>query len=254
VTDLEKLNVGRVPNHEAFYSSLTKSNISTAEYQLVCDTWQQRGWSTLRDLLIYYNNLDVKPFVEAVENLLVPYLTEGFDIFKYAFSVSGAAKLKMLKAIEPGSFFCLFPKRHEDLYRELRSQLTGGLSIVFTRLAIAGETTLGMDANSLYLYAIKEKNPCGYFVRYKESEDFRPDPCSRYGLSAFQWLSWLGHSEKVNIRHAYNGGEKPITKYSLLCDGVCHENRTVYEFYGCFFHGCDRCAANRVSTANRSSK
>jgi len=46
----------------------------------------------------------------------------------------------MLKSIEPGSFFCLFSKRHKDLYHELRSQLIGGLSIVFTRLALSDKT------------------------------------------------------------------------------------------------------------------
>ena len=75
----------------------------------------------------------------------------------------------MTKHIEKEIFFCLFPKRHEDLYNTMCNQITGGLSIVFTRLAIAGETkirsheiddsepatqVLGLDANSLYLHAI----------------------------------------------------------------------------------------------------
>ena len=104
------------------------------------------------------------PFVEAVLKLRRPYLNDGLDIFKSSFSVSGAARLKKLKEMEPDSFFCLFPKRHADLYQALRSQLTGGLSIVCSRLAIAGETKirphqikdpetcrkcLGVDANAL---------------------------------------------------------------------------------------------------------
>ena len=62
----------------------------------------------------------------------------------------------------------------------MRNQITGGLSIVFTCLAIAGETkirshkiddpeplmqVLGLDANSLYLHAIAQNNPTGYFCR-----------------------------------------------------------------------------------------
>jgi len=30
----------------------------------------------------------------------------------------------------------------------------------------------------------------------------------------------------------------------LLCDGLCEDLNTVFEFYGCFFHGCDKCKAN----------
>ena len=103
-----------------------------------------------------------------------------------------------MKKIEKNTFFCLFPKRHGDLYKTLRSQLTGGLSLIFCRLAISGETkicsheidnpetvkkVLGLDANSLYLYAIAQNNPTGYFCRYKEEEDFRPDPCSKFGFN-----------------------------------------------------------------------
>ena len=136
IDSIEKLNYPTVPLHECFYSTLQKSNISAQDYDLVVRTWEREGWRTLNDLLIHYNQLDVRPFVQAVQKLLEPYLKDGIDIFKNSFSVSGAAKLKMLKAIEPDSFFCLFPKRHADLYKALRAQLTGGLSIVFSRVAL----------------------------------------------------------------------------------------------------------------------
>ena len=96
----------------------------------------------------------------------------------------------------------------------MRNQITGGLSIVFTRLAIAGETkirsheiedpepvtqVLGLDANSLYLHAIAQNNPTGYFCRYKEEENYRPDPCSKFGLQTYQWLSYVSHTEEKFI-------------------------------------------------------
>ena len=170
IDSIEKLNYPTVPTHECFYSTLQIANIFAQDYDLVVRTWEREGWRTLKDLLIHYNQLDVRPFVQAVQKLLEPYLKDGLDIFKNSFSVSGAAKLKMLKAIESDSFFCLFPKRHADLYKALRAQLTGGLSIIFSRVAIAGETKIrphlikdpetcqkiiGLDSNSLYLYAIQ---------------------------------------------------------------------------------------------------
>ena len=120
VTNLDKLESG-LPEHGDFYSSLLKSNITQEEYDLVVKTWMEKGWSSLREMLIYYNLLDCVPFVQAVENLLQPYLDQGLDIFKTSFSVSGVAKLQMMKKIEKNAFFCLFPKRHGDLYKSLRS-------------------------------------------------------------------------------------------------------------------------------------
>ena len=99
VDSVEKLNYPQVPQYDAFYSKLTRSNITEAQYTLVVQTWKEKNWNCLRDLLIYYNLLDVNPFVEAVKKLLQPYIKEGFDIFKTSFSVSGVAKLKMLKEI-----------------------------------------------------------------------------------------------------------------------------------------------------------
>ena len=42
VDGLEKLESG-LPDHQAFYSSLAKSNISTEEYALVQKTWSEKG-------------------------------------------------------------------------------------------------------------------------------------------------------------------------------------------------------------------
>ena len=106
----EKLNFPRPPPHEVFYSSLHQSNISNEEYALVVETWRKEGWTTLKDLLIYYNLLDVSPFIQAISNLLQPYFQDGINLFKDSFSVSGAAKLKMQREINNGTFFACFQK------------------------------------------------------------------------------------------------------------------------------------------------
>ena len=99
VTDLDKLESG-MPEHSDFYSSQSKSNITQEEYDFVVKTWVEKGWSSLHDMLIYYNVLDCVPFVQAVENLLQLYLEQDLDIFKTSFSVSGVAKLQMMKKIQ----------------------------------------------------------------------------------------------------------------------------------------------------------
>ena len=134
IDSIKKLIFPRPPPRDAFYSTLHQSNISDEKYALVVETWQKEGGTSLRDHLIYYKLLHVDPFVQAISNLLQPCFQDGVDLFKNRFSESGAAKLQMQKEINRGTFFCLFPKRHSDLYQKLRSQLTSGLSMIFSRL------------------------------------------------------------------------------------------------------------------------
>ena len=83
-TSLDVLNEG-VPSHEAFYSDSKKTNISEDEYNLVKQIWRENNWQTLRDLLIFYNMIDVGPFVEAITKMRASYLEKGLDIFKTTF-------------------------------------------------------------------------------------------------------------------------------------------------------------------------
>ena len=139
-----------------------------------------------------------------------------------------------MKRIEKETFFCLFSKWHADLYNTMRNQITGGLSIVFTRLAIAGETkirsheiedsepvtqVLGLDANSLYLHAIAQNSPTGYFCCYKEEENYRPDSCPKFGLQAYQSLSYVSHTDEKFIQSRYIMGERRVSTPSLPVDG-----------------------------------
>ena len=63
------------------------------------------------------------------------------------------------------------------------------------------------------------------------------DPARQFSLKACRWLAWVGRDKR--IRHALNGGEIKIGPYTV--DGFEEETRTVYEFYGCYWHGCPAC-------------
>ena len=47
------------------------------------------------------------------------------------------------------------------------------------------------------------------------------------------------------IQHAGNAGEVRIPGVGFFVDGYCHDTNTVYEFHGCFWHGCPHCYPNR---------
>ena len=66
------------------------------------------------------------------------------------------------------------------------------------------------------------------------------------------WLNYM--SNGVNIQHALNGGEKKLTigNKTYKVDGFCEETNTVYEFYGCFWHGHPKCyRSNIINTKNQ---
>ena len=56
---------------------------------------------------------------------------------------------------------------------------------------------------------------------------------------AIIWMKYLASTKKISIKHARNSTEKRIFNYKI--DGWDEENRTVYEFHGCVFHGCPVC-------------
>ena len=62
--------------------------------------------------------------------------------------------------------------------------------------------------------------------------------------AAFEWLAWEGR-DKI-LKHAHQGGEfRPLPGRHYTVDGYHEETRTVYEFDGCFWHGCPTCFPHR---------
>ena len=68
--------------------------------------------------------------------------------------------------------------------------------------------------------------------------------CETYSKISIIWLDWLSKRDGKNIKHALNGGEKTFPFGKV--DGFCKESKTVYEFQGCFWHGCVKCFSNDI--------
>jgi hypothetical protein len=66
----------------------------------------------------------------------------------------------------------------------------------------------------------------------------------RQCIEAIQWLAYIGQTRE-NI-HAGNGREVHFNEVSKLKeDGYCRETNEVFEYLGCFWHGCPSCMPNR---------
>lgn len=143
---------------------MKQKNISEEEYDFCKTVWEREKMSCLRDFLIWYNNLDVSPFVSAVTKLQNFYFQKKIDIFKTAMSVPGIARQMLFNAsARTGTSFSLFGEEDKDLFYSVKNNIICGPSIIFHRHAKAEETfirnnpekpckkVVGYDANALYL-------------------------------------------------------------------------------------------------------
>jgi len=59
--------------------------------------------------------------------------------------------------------------------------------------------------------------------------------CSK---KAMMWLLYMEETEGVKIMHGRNGREYKVPELpQFSVNGYCPETRTIYEFFGCYFHG-----------------
>ena len=112
--------------------------------------------STFQDFLIWYNNRDVGPFVQAVENLQKIYFDRGIDVFKTSIYVPGLARRMLFDTgRQAGASFALFDEANSDLYdtikRNFQPTPRSGPDLHQKRFHQTCQKNLGFDANALYL-------------------------------------------------------------------------------------------------------
>ena len=248
--DLHKLEDRALPPQAAFFSQLKNEGISDTDYAACQAVWHDNKMETLRDYLIFYNNLDVTPFLEAISKQFTFYRDRGIDMFKDGISVPGLSLLYLFNNLPPKTFFTVFNQTNSDLHKLVKDNIVGGPAIIFhryhekdvTKIRGGGETCraiVGYDANALYLWALMQDMPTGWYVRRREENGFRPQQAQPYGQMAIQWLTRESERTGLSIRHQANGREKRIGK--LPVDGWCAQTHTAYQFHGCYFHGCPKC-------------
>ena len=252
---LSKLDHTELPPHEAFYSTLKGTNISPEEYAYCQAVWSSKKMKTMRDFLRWYNDLDVTPFLTALQNMFDFYQSLNIDMFKEAISVPGLTLKYLFNTLDPQSFFTLFKDKDRDLFYKMRNNIVGGPSIIFHRHHESGVTrirdgdkmckeVLGFDANALYLWSLMQKMPTGPYIRRSHEDNFKPVHAYSHGEMAVQWLDWIASTENSNIQHMFNKHEKRVGYRQIPVDGFCRESNTVYQFHGCYFHG-HQCVLNK---------
>ena len=245
-----KLADRALPPQAAFFSQLKNEGISDTDYAACQAVWGDNQMTTMRDYLIWYNNRDVTPFLDAIAKQAAFYRDRHIDMFKDGISVPGLSLLHLFNDLPNDTYFTVFNRTNSDLHELVKDNIVGGPAIIFhryheknvTRIRGGSEpcrSVVGYDANALYLWALMQDMPTGWYVRRREENGFRPQQAQPYGQMAVQWLTWEAAKNGCTIRHQVNGREKRIGK--LPVDGWCAETRTAYQFHGCFWHGCPKC-------------
>ena len=195
--DYDKVNNTELPAHELFFNKMKTKNITDEEYKICVNAWKDNNMKTFKDFLEWYNNLDVLPFIEAVEKMKTFYKLKRLDIFKDGVSLPGLVLKYLMKSTD--SEFYLFDekdkittqpqsggkaegredRKRNNLFYLLKDSIVGGPSIIFNRYHEAGKTyirngnkqckkIIGYDANALYLWAIAQEMPTGHHEHLQE--------------------------------------------------------------------------------------
>ena len=207
----DKLDFPGLPPYMAWYSKLKGEYVLTLkEYDDCHRIFKERGMQTFGDWLEYYNNLDVAPFLEALQKMKEFYTSLGIDILKDAVSLPGVSEKYILRKTLQPRWGYKPPELYapnKEAYAMLKAAVVGGPSLVFTRKHVAGETRirshqyedarlcrriLGYDANSLYPSTMMKEMPCG--PGYVKSYD-NPEAYARV-FPQFLWTEeWFGFAE-----------------------------------------------------------
>ena len=233
--NLRKMDDCALPPQAAFYSQLKSEEISDTDYARCQAVRHDNGMTTLRDFLVWYNNRDVTPFLDAIAKQAGFYKHQNIDMFKDGISVPGLSLLHLFHDLPNDTYFTVFNRTNSDLHELVKDNIVGGPAIIFhryhekdvTKIRGGGETCrsiVGYDANALYLWALMQDMPTGWYVRRRAENGFHPQQAQPYGQMATQWLTRESDRTGCTIRHQANGREKRIGK--LPVDGWCAQTRT----------------------------
>ena len=164
---LERLDDTTLPPKEAFFSQLKNEGISDEDYVCCQEAWRDNGMTTLRHFLVWYNNRDVVPFLQAIDRQFAFYQQRGIDMFKQGISEPGLTLLYLFNDLPEKTYFTLFNVKNKDLRNLVKEHVVCGTSLVFHRYHEKGVTKIrqsdygdasrlcqsivGYDANALYL-------------------------------------------------------------------------------------------------------
>ena len=149
---------------------------------LLEELWKVEKMKTFRDFLFWYNNKDIVPNSQAMKKLMKFYHDQKIDMLKLGCTLPNLANICLHKSMD--TKFYPFIEADKELHEKIRSEITGGPSIVFTRKAVVDKTftrrsnnvckaILGIDASQLYPFSMCQAMPTGLYTRWEFDSDLQ---------------------------------------------------------------------------------
>ncbi|GMF35020.1 unnamed protein product [Phytophthora lilii] len=95
ITAFNVLNQTTIPPKSAFDSKLRGTSITKDDYERVKFVWEYYEMKSIKDLLIWYNNLDVVPFIKAIKAQRERFKRFDLDMFADGVSLPGLSEKVM---------------------------------------------------------------------------------------------------------------------------------------------------------------
>ncbi|KAG3096551.1 hypothetical protein PC121_g2533 [Phytophthora cactorum] len=95
ITAFNVLNQTTIPPKSAFDSKLRGTSITDDDYERVKFVWEYNEMKSIKDLLIWYNNLDVVPFIKAIKAQRELFKRFDLDMFADGVSLPGLSEKVM---------------------------------------------------------------------------------------------------------------------------------------------------------------
>ncbi|KAG3126362.1 hypothetical protein PI124_g22175 [Phytophthora idaei] len=95
ISSFSVLNETQVPSKSAFDSKHRGTKISDEDYERVKWVWGYYGMKTIKGLLVWYNNLDVVPFIKAIKSQRELFKRFDLDMFVDCVSLPGLSEKVM---------------------------------------------------------------------------------------------------------------------------------------------------------------
>ena len=204
---------------------------------------------TFRDFLRWYNNKDVVSTLTAMSKMIEFYHNRNIDILKRGCTLPNLANICLHKSTS--SKFYPFVDSDKDLHEKVRSEMTGGPSIVFTRKAVVDKTFIrisnnickvivGIDASQLYPFAMCQAMPTGLYTRWEFDSDLQKFKARQNKIRNIENMV-ISYYQTIRpdctIESIYTTGkQKKIDWFSV--DGFCGHCNTIFEALGCYYHFC----------------
>ncbi|KAG3129777.1 hypothetical protein PI126_g20807 [Phytophthora idaei] len=95
ISSFDVLSQTTIPPKSAFDSKLRRTSITSDDYERVKFVWEYYEMKSIKDLLVWYNNLDVVPFIKAIKAQRELFMRFDLDMFADGVALPGLSEKVM---------------------------------------------------------------------------------------------------------------------------------------------------------------